>query len=237
MAKANDTWTVLEHGPVEKLSSRLWRIEGALPGMPLRRVMTVAKRADGTLVVHNAIALRAEVMKEIDAWGEVATILVPNGWHRLDAKVFKERYPRAKVLCPGGSRKKVEEVVTVDGTYDDFPEDEHVSLRTLDGVKRFEGVMIVRAEDTTLVVTDAVFNMPHLPGLQGFVLKHLTQSSGGPRVSRVAKLLMIADKKAFADDLDALAEIPALKRIVVGHHETIEDDPRGALRAVAASLR
>jgi hypothetical protein len=237
MPKAYDTWKVLSHGPIEKLASRLWRIEGSLPDMPLKRVMTVAKRADDTLVVHNAMALDDASMKQIDDWGKVAFLLVPNGWHRLDAVVFKKRYPDAKVLCPGGSRKKVEEVMPVDGTYDDFPADDHVSLETLDGTKRFEGAMIVRAEDTSLVVTDAVFNMPHLPGVQGFVLKHLTQSSGGPRISRIAKLMLLDDKRAFAAHLDRLAETPALKRVVVAHHETIEDDPRGALRSVAASLR
>jgi len=237
MPKAHDSWKVLPHGSIEKLSSRLWRVEGSLPAMPLKRVMAIAKRADGTLVVHNAIALSADAMAEIDAWGEVSTLLVPNGWHRLDAVVFKRRYPSALVLCPGGSRKKVEEVMTVDGTYDDFAADEHVSLQTLDGTKRFEGVMLVRAEDTSLIVNDAVFNMPHLRGVQGFMLKHLTHSSGGPRVSRIARLMMLDDKLAFAAHLERLAETPALARILVAHHETIEDDPRGALRRVAESLR
>lgn len=71
----------------------------------------------------------------------------------------------------------------------------------------------------------------------GLVLKHITQSSGGPRISRIARITMLGEKKAFAAHLDRLAETPALARIVVAHHETIEDDPRGALRTVATSLR
>ena len=86
-----------------------------------------------------------------------------------------------------------------------------------------------------LVFADAVFNMPHLPGLQGFVLRYITGSSGGPRVSRVARLFMIKNKAAFAAHLERLAT-DDLRRVIVAHHQTITDDPAGMLRRVAASL-
>lgn len=238
MPKANDSWTVLPHDPIEKLTPNLWRVQGDLPGMPLKRVMTIVRREDGTLVIHNAMALEDAAMKEIDAWGEVAFLLVPNGWHRLDAKVFAARYPNAKVLCPRGSRKKVSEVLPPNGSYEDFPADGVVSLETLDGTAAMEGAMTVKgAGGTTIVLNDAVFNMPHLSGAQGWVLKNITQSSGGPRVSRVAKLFMIKDKASFAAHLERLAAVPDLQRVVVSHHDTISDDPAGTLRRVASTLR
>lgn len=237
MAKANDTWKVLPHRPIEKLDARIWRVEGDLAGMPLKRVMTVARRADGGLVVHNAVALDDASMKEIEGWGDVRFIVVPNGYHRLDARVFKERYPKAQVLCPRGARAKVEEVVAVDGAYEDFPSDEHVSFVTLEGTKVSEGVMIVRdASGTSLVFNDALFNMPHLSGFTGFVFRYLTQSSGGPRVSRVARWFVVKDMKAFAAHLARLADTPGLARIVVSHHETIVNEPATVLRDVARSL-
>lgn len=236
MAKADDTWKVLPHRPLEKLTENLWRIEGDLPGMPLKRVMTVVRRTSGELVVHNPIALDEGTMAEIDGWGKVAYLIVPNGWHRLDAKVFKARYPAAKVLCPEGARKKVTEVLPVDGTYDDFPQDDAISFVHLDGIARMEGAMIVRSEDgVTVVLTDAVFNMPHLGGVQGFILKHVTGSSGGPRLSRVARLFMVKDKKALRAHLERLATAD-LRRVIVAHHQTIAGDAAGTLRAVAATL-
>jgi hypothetical protein len=233
--KAHQTWKVLPHGPIEKLSDRLWRVEGQLES--IKRVMSIAKRSDGTLVIHNGIALGDAEMTEIDAWGKPGFILVPNGFHRLDAKVFKDRYPTAKVLCPAGARKKVDQVVPTDGTYDDFAADANVELFTLDGTKTREGGMIVRADrDTSLVLNDAVFNMPHGSGFTGFLFRRVTDSTGGPRVSRVMKWFVIADKAAFRTHLEKLAALPDLRRVVVSHHVTITDDPAGTLSRVAAEV-
>jgi hypothetical protein len=234
MAKAHDRWTVLPHGPIEKLTDRLWRVEGELD--TLKRVMAIAKRADGTLVIHNGIALGDAEMAEIDAWGKVSTIIAPNGWHRLDAKIFAERYPDARVLAPAGARKKVDEVVKTHGAYEDFLSDDCVELATLAGTKTREGVMIVRGTTTALVFNDAVFNMPHKPGFTGFVFKSITASSGGPTVSRLFRWFVLADKAAFRAQLEQLAKLPKLSHIVVSHHETIAEDPAGTLARIAARV-
>ena len=43
MPKAHATWKVLPHGPIEKLSPTLWRVQGELS--PVNRVMAIGKRA------------------------------------------------------------------------------------------------------------------------------------------------------------------------------------------------
>ena len=235
--KAYSQWTVLPHGPIERLSDRLWRVQGSLPTMPLARVMAVARRSDGGLVVHNPIAVDDKTIAEIEAWGPVASIIVPNDWHRLDAKVFHDRYPSARVTCPRGGRTKVEQVVPVTGSYEDEPADAAVSLETLDGTAANEGVMIVRdGEGASLVLNDIVFNMPHLRGVHGFVLRWLTASSGGPRVSRIGRWFVAKDKPALRAHLERLASTPGLRRILVSHHETIDRDPARVLSDVAATL-
>ncbi|NUP06445.1 MAG: hypothetical protein HOW73_10340 [Polyangiaceae bacterium] len=237
MAKANDTWRVLPHRPIEKLSARVWRVEGDLEGMPLKRVMTIAKRDDGKLVVHNAMALDDAAMAEIDAWGPVATIIVPNGYHRLDAKVFADRYKDARVLTPSGARKKVEEGVTVSGSLEDFEPDGTVALETFDGTNAAEGAMVIREPGaTTLVLNDTVFNMPHVGGFTGFVLKHLAKSTGGPTISRISRMFVVKDKPAFRSHLERLAGAPDLRRVIVSHHEVIDREPARVLREVASTL-
>ncbi len=66
MPKANATWTVLPHGPISKLTENLWTVEGSLPNMQLKRVFSVARRSDGRLVLHNAMAIEEAAMQEIE---------------------------------------------------------------------------------------------------------------------------------------------------------------------------
>lgn len=230
-------WMVLPHGPMEVLSERVRRVEGALPGMPLKRVMTVATMADGGLVLHNPMALDEAGMRGLEALGPVRFLVVPNGYHRIDAPRFAARYPDAKLLCPPAAVEKVGKVARVDGTYRDFPSDPHVSLSLLDGLAEREGLMTVKdAAGTTIVLNDAVFNMPHVDGFTSFVLRRLVGSTGGPRVSRITRLFLVRDKRAFAVALERLAAIPDLARVIVSHHEVIDREPARVLRDLAATL-
>ncbi|MFW5739722.1 MAG: hypothetical protein ACOC1F_05090 [Myxococcota bacterium] len=236
MPAAHTRWTVLEHGPIEKLHDRLWRVEGEIPNMGLRRVMTIARMDDDRLVIHSAIALDDASMKEIEAWGDPSYLVVPNGWHRLDAPAFKERYPSIRVICPRGSRKAVEKVVAVDGSYDDLPSDLHVSLEHAPGTKDGEGVMLVRGEGgTTLVFNDLIFNLPHGRGLAGLVFR-VIGSTGGPRVTRVGKWFVVKDRKALRVYLEKLASQQEIERIIMSHGAPITVDPAGVLRSIAETL-
>jgi hypothetical protein len=235
MAKVHSRWKVLPHGPIERLSERVWRVEGALPNMPMKRVMTIAKRGDGSLVIHNGVCVGDAELAEIESWGRIAAIAVPNGYHRLDARVWHDRFPTARVICPAGARAKVAEVVPVTGTYADEPADDAVRFETLDGTKGSEGAMIVKDRaGTTVVLNDIVFNMPHVGGFSGFMLRHVTASTGGPRISRIARWFLARDKPALRAHLERLAQLPELRRVIVSHHQVIEEP--AVLRQLAATL-
>jgi len=234
MAKVHEEWTVLRHGPIEKLEPNLWTVTGTLQGMALKRVMTLARLGDGRIVIHSAVALDEASMAKIEEWGRPAVLLVPNAFHRLDAPAYVGRYPDLRVLCPRGGRSKIEEVVTVDGDYDAFEGDPTVTLQYLEGVRKAEGVMIVRSPSgATLVFNDAVFNMPHGKGLAGFIFRYITGSTGGPKVTRLYRTLAIKDRSAFKAHLLKLSETPDLTRIIVSHHRMITDRPAEVLREVA----
>jgi hypothetical protein len=238
MAKAFETWTVLDHGPIQKLADNLWWVSGALPGMSLKRVMTVVRTRDGRLVIHNAIAMREPEMKELEAWGQPAYLLVPNGNHRLDALAYKRRYPSLEVFAPKGARQKVEEVIAVDGVYEDFPPLEDVRLATLPGVGETEGVMTVTSSDgVTVVLNDAVFNMDRKRDPLGFFFTTLLGSAPGPRVSRLAKLIFVKDKKALRLELERLSALPGLTRLIVAHEKVASGhEASAALRQASEYL-
>jgi hypothetical protein len=233
-------WPVSPHGKLEKLAENLWRVQGSMGGIPMPRVMTIARfgdAADRGLVIHSAVALQEEAMRQIEALGEPAFLLVPSRYHRIDAARFARRYPKARVLCPAGSRAQVAAVVRVDGTYDDFPGDDGVRLEHLDGVGDLEGVMKVRSPDgATLVFNDILFNLPHGSGVGGLALR-LVGSSGGPRVTRIARTFIVKDRRALARRFVALANgTPDLMRVVVAHGDIIDHEPAEVLRRVALTL-
>lgn len=220
MPKAHTDWKILPHGPIERLAENLWWVQGDLPGMTLKRTMVVVRLGDGRLVIHNAIALEPSAMRELEGWGTPAFLIVPNKAHRLDAPAYKARYPALKVLAPRGSRKEIEEVLPVDGIYDAFPADDSVRFEPLHGISELEGAMIVRSQDgTSVVLNDAMFNMDRKRDPLGFFFTTLLGSAPGPRVSRLAKFLMIKDKKALRADFARFSELPDLTRVIVAHEK------------------
>jgi hypothetical protein len=74
------------------------------------------------------------------------------------------------VFAPRGGREKIEEVVPVDGTYEDFPTDEVTRVETLAGMGEGEGALIVRSNDgVTVVLNDAVMNMDTKRDVLGWI--------------------------------------------------------------------
>jgi hypothetical protein len=233
MPKAYTTWTIHPHRPIEKLEPNLWRVEGDLPGGNGTRVMTIARRGDGSLVIHNGIALEEEPMKEIEAFGEPKVLLVPNSFHRLDAKVYRDRYPSLRVFCPKGAIPKVAQVVKVDGSYGDVPSDSEVRVFHLDGVKEHEGVFEVRSSGgVTLVLNDVVNNLPVLSGVMGFMLS----PSGRVSVPRIFRWFFVKDKVAFFSCVERLAATTGLKRVIVSHGRMLLDGPGDSLRGALDSF-
>jgi hypothetical protein len=233
MAKPFETWTVVPHRPLEKLESNLWRVEGDLPGGDGTRVMSIVKLATGGLVIHNAIALEDDQMKEVEAFGDPEVLIVPNGFHRLDAKIYKQRYPKLKVLAPSAATKKVSQVVAVDGTLADAPKDPRVVIRHLEGTKGHEGLIEVTSDSgTTIVFNDVVNNLPKLGGMIGFMLS----PTGRPSVPRIFRWFFVKDKPTFFADVEKLAKQPDLKRVIVSHGKMMADQPGDALRTALTAF-
>jgi hypothetical protein len=236
MAKPFETWTVCPHGPIEKVTENLWRVAALVPGAPFPRTMIVGKLSDGRLVIHNGIALGEPEMKELQAWGTPAFLIVPSGAHRLDAKIFKDRYPGMRVIGPRGAKKKIDEIVKTDAAEGDFG-DPDFRYELVDGTGEGEGALIVRSKSgTTLVLNDVLMNMQTLPGFGGFMMGLFGFTGPKPKVSGPARMLVVKDKKALRADLEKRATTPNLIRIEVGHGDAITSNPAGALRNAAATL-
>ena len=231
MAKCFTTWTVLPHDPIEKHAENLWSVSGTMPGGNQRR-MSIARRADGKLVIHNPIALDEPEMKELEAFGTPAFLIVPNAFHRMDSIIYKQRYPEISVLCPRAARKKVSQVVEVAGHLDELPKDESVDLFHLRGMKEREGALRVRSKSGTgLVFNDTLLNLPRRGGLMGFMLG----PTGAAAVPRFTRLLMVKNGEELKEHLHELATA-GLNHLLPGHGAVIQADAPAALSQALARL-
>lgn len=233
---ATTPWRIARHGALTALADGVWTVDAELDSLPIGRRMTVLRTADG-LAVHSAVACDEATMAAIDALGPVRWILVPSGYHRLDAPAFAARYPEARVVAMPASRARVAQRVRVDGDYGLLPAGGPLSYQPLDGLAK-EAVLVHRAPDgsETLVFNDAFMNLPaRIAGFKGWLVK-LLGSTGGPKVSRTARLALVDDKAAYAAHLRRLAARPTLARIVPGHGAIIAAGAAQALRRAADGL-
>jgi hypothetical protein len=233
VAKGFRSWTVLEHGPMEKLSGRVWTVSGSMPNGRTQRRMVIVKLSGERLLFHNAIALQASAMAELEGWGKPAYLLVPNSFHRQDAWIWKQRYPELSVLCPKGCTQKVAEEVAVDGSYDQALGDSAVQLFHWRGTREREGGILVRESDrASLILNDVVLNLPRQGGVMGMLLA----PTGVPSVPRISRWMLLKDQRSFQQHLLELADTQGLCRVLVAHGATIEVEAREALRTAAQRL-
>ena len=141
-------------------------------------------------------------MAAISALGDLTILIVPNGWHRADAGVYKARFPHMLVTCPPGAMDAVSEVVDVDFPASELPSrfgDEAVRAYPLpgwnaEGAPAQELVYEFRARGrTAFVVADMLFNLPPASGTIARVLGSCNAGDGVPVVSRLSRWF-ISDK-------------------------------------------
>jgi hypothetical protein len=232
---ADATWHTAEHGPLEALGKNLWQVEATLPSLPIGRRMVVARRADGDLVIHNAVACDSSTMAAIQALGRIAYLIVPSGFHRMDLPAFAARYPDCKVLAMPGSVERVQARGRVDGGPELLPNDPQTRWVALEGVPA-EGVVLHETSDGTVAVfNDCLINNPaRIPGVKGLLLRAIG-STGGPKVTRIARTFLVKDARSYASHLRRIADLdPVL--VVPGHGALVRNDVAATLRHAASDL-
>lgn len=238
MTKPFSEWTVLPHGPLIRVDENLMTVTGTVQ-MPLGEVerrMTLIRLRDGSLIIYSAIALDEPAMRELEAFGRPAFLVVPNDSHRLDARAWKKRYPELEVIAPEGARDRVEKVVHVHESEADF-RDSSVHLITVPGTAEREMALVVETmQGTTLIINDLIFNLSNRPGVSGWLFKKLGMTGDGPHIPPIIKRREVKDERALRAQLESWARLPNLRRVVVSHGDIITAEPNAVLQRIAQQL-
>jgi len=238
MPNIHETWTVLPHSPLREIDDGILTVTGEvhLPLVDLERRMSVVRLKEGSSVIYSAIALGDAEMKRIEAFGTPRYLVVPGDAHRLDAKIFKLRYPNIQVITPPGAAKRVAKVVPVDAAGVDFG-DRDVSWHVVSGVGGHEAALLVRrSSGTTLILSDLIGNLRRKAGFEGWMLHIMGFGNYRPQIPAVEKMLMVRSTEQLRRQLLEWASIADLKRIIMSHGEPIDAGPADALQALAATL-
>jgi len=238
MPQIHETWTVLSHGPSVELDDGTLTVTGQIhmPLMDLERRMTVVRLSDGSSVIYSAIALGDVEMNRIKTFGEPQYLIVPGDKHRLDAKIFKQRYPSLQIIAPPGASERVSKVVPVDATSVDFG-DPDVTSHVVSGTGGREASLLVRRRSgTTLILSDLVGNLHQKRGFEGWLLHVAGFAGDHPQIPRVVRMLLVENKGRLRQQLLEWAAIPDLRRIIMSHGDPIETHCGEALRKLAAAL-
>jgi len=227
-------WTVLPHGKLTRINERIFTAVGELkmPLLELPRRMTVVRLKSGELAIFSAIALREPDMAELEALGRPAFLIVPSERHRLDAPGYAQRYPGITVVAPRGGLEKVGEVVRVVTTTPDFGD---TSVRYVE-VAADSALEVDGDDGLTIIVNDLIGDIHGESGIGGWLLRVMGFAGDDPHVPGPVKLTLGKRKSEVAQQFRRWAERDDLRRIVVSHGDSIEADPRGVLRTLAASL-
>lgn len=238
MTKPMKEWTVLPHGKLTQVDEGLLTVVGELK-MPLgdfTRRMSVVRLDDDRLVIFSAIALDEREMQQLEVYGDPAFLIVPNDLHRIDAQIWKDRYPELVVVAPPGARDKVSEVVAVDTDSVDF-KDPNVRYVNVLGTEGSEAALIVRRRTgTTLIVNDLIWNVPDQPGIGGWLFHAMGLSGDHPLIPFVAKVHTIKDRSAVRHQLQEWSRLYGLQRIIVSHGDIIGSEAPIVLRELANGL-
>jgi hypothetical protein len=234
-----EKWEVMPHGPLVEVDDGILTVAGEIV-MPLGRFprrMTVVALAGGGTAIYSAIALDAPEMARIEAVGPPSILIVPGDAHRMDAAIWKQRYPKLRVVAPPGAEAKVSEVVPVDAT-SDILDDPKVRWTIVPGTGGHEGALVVqRAGGVTIVCNDVIGNVAHPHGIGAHIMGRLMGFGvSEPQVPRVIKHRVVDDAKALAGQFRAWAKEPRLVRVIVSHGDVIDGNPRQVLLALAAKL-
>ncbi|MGK7895874.1 MAG: hypothetical protein AB4372_20240 [Xenococcus sp. (in: cyanobacteria)] len=237
-----DEWLahVLPHSPIQELAPSLWHVTGILPPAP--REMVIYKLAELGLLIHSAIALDEAGITQLESLGTPKIMIVPNRIHRIDASVYKQRYPELLVVAPKVAKPYVEEEVPVDAIAEELLPNYGIICHQPAGIRPQELVYeLPLSRGKALIFTDILFNLTpsyldrYVP--RNKLIFRWLGASGYFGITALGKRFFMTDKIAYREWLRDLAgSTPSLCVISVAHGEPITMNCTERLREAAARL-
>lgn len=214
---ADDIWLAAR-------TQRFWGVE-------VGTRMCVVRMGDG-LFVHCPVALDESTRREVDALGEVRSVVAPSLFHHLYVGEWMRAYPKASVwACPGLEKKRSDLAWT--GVLGDAAMPEwRDALDQAPLTARFEHEIVFFHRATrTLICADALLNLRRLPSLvtRAVAVMMRNTAPGLGWMERVA----VRDRALGRRQADRILDWD-IDGIVLAHGDLVAHGGREAFRAAYA---
>jgi glyoxylase-like metal-dependent hydrolase (beta-lactamase superfamily II) len=224
MSREQAHWTVLDEKNVVLTSTYFFNPPEGSANTFVARIL-----GGGLMVVSPPVGATEELFSELAKYGEVKVIVAPNGFHHLGLRVWRDRFPKARVFAPSQAFARIARRNKKAGEFESFD-----ALQPLLGpdvvvaegpsTKCGESWCCVRGENGYIwFVSDILANMPKLPS--NFIVRQIfkwTGSGPGYRLFNLALKFIVADKKHFLRTLLAAMEERPPAVVVPAHGDILQ---------------
>jgi hypothetical protein len=228
---------IFPHTPLKALAPDLWLVQGEFPAARLPRNMLVYRFPQRKLLLHSVVALDEPEMRELEALGEPAVMVIPHWDHWAHIAAFKRRYPKMDVVCPQASIDRVSKHLKVEYSCEEYFPRHGIHYYQPPGIHPFEGVLEVPVGNgkVAVIMNDLITNVPHQPGFNGLLLR-LTGSTGKPRVIYFVKRDLKVQREPLRAYIASLAERQDIAMVTTSHGECLLTDVAPTLARIARDL-
>ncbi|MDZ4691462.1 DUF4336 domain-containing protein [Terricaulis sp.] len=193
--------------------------------------MAVIRLADGGLFIWSPVALSDELRSEIEALGEVRSLVTPTALHHLALPDWKRAYPDATLYAAPGSRPSRKDIAFDADLTDTAPADwasEIDQVLVRGNLIATEAVFFHRASGTVLFC-DLLQNFPPdwFSGVRAVVAR-LDGMIGVEPATPIKFRLAFVNRTAARVSLARILEWPAAK-VLVAHGDPVRADAPASL--------
>jgi hypothetical protein len=220
---------------LEPFGEELWLARAPLKllGVPMGRVMTVARLGDGALWVHSPAPLDTELRRELKELGEVRWVVAPNALHgHVSMGEYRTAFPESQLVAAPGLPDRRKDL-TFDVVLGAEPEPAWADAldQTLFPHRWLEEVLFHHRPSRTLITGDVCWNIDGMPWRAQLWAGR--RRGVGPTILHRRGIKDKAGARAAIDA--ALAWDPV--RLVCGHGEPLATGARDALDEAYGFLR
>lgn len=192
-------------------------------GVIFRSRMSVVDLGDAELLLHSPVPLDDALAAQLDQLGSVRWIVAPNDQHHLFAEQAAARFPEAALLGTQGARDNEPDVEFDGGLEDGAPVQWAGRLEMLgvQGTRYWSEFVFFVPRSRTLICSDLVFNIHHIPNCATKLMLTLVGGKGGVVQTRTERWFLVKDRRSYAQSISKILQWD-FDRLIMGHGRVVD---------------